>query len=876
MEVKYLNKQILLTILVVLTVALSVGSIYASDVNVTDVYTTDLDNDTSITTSEDQSGLSVYESVVDNDSSFDVLKSEDSSTLSNNIDESNIISSKYNTTSAAIDVSKTITSKDITKYYKGSTKYTANFLNLNSTVLANTKVKITVNGYTYTKTTDSDGVASLDINLKPGTYKVTAQNPVTGYNLTNTFKILTTITASDVSKVYTDGKKFYAKFLKSNGKALANKKVKFKINKKTYTIKTNSKGVAGLSLKNLNKGTYQIISYNKDGLTKINKVKVVGSSTTSLTASDYTFIKSDTKKIKARLLNKFGYAPGSGKIIKFKVNGKTYSKKTNSNGYATLKLPSIKAGTYTIKYSFSKSGVYKASCIKGKLYVIPSKNPTFTVKSTKTFGHGAGTKFKVALTSGSVPIVGKSVTLTINGNSYEKTTNKNGVVSQVIDLDLGNYTVSYSVKADSKINFKSGSTHIKVVERTSSSLEWKGSTSFNQGTHSTQLLLLDVNKNPISGGTVKLTVKSNTYTATTDSKGYVTLTANYSPGNYTVSYEFVGGNLNLPTSGNVKLTVLKVTSISIKNIIAGANTIKSYYASNSKIPSTVTAGGLTFTMPEFLYLMSQAIYQISKSKTSDITIINGVSTPSSPSGDNINADLMKTNYITVVKNTANFISKNHLAPNYASSVLGNIAYDKLIDAESRILSFYGNKDNNNRLPNYVTLSTSSGSSSGQSGSGLNEKCTVKDLSAYLKATTNCQVNNNAITKIVKSVTSGLTSTEAKAKAIFNYVRDKISYSFYYDTKHGAVGTLNAKSGNCVDQAHLIVAMCRNAGIAARYVHGTCKFSSGSTYGHVWAQVLVDGKWIVADPTSTRNSFGNIVNWNANSFRLNSIYTSLPF
>ena len=40
----------------------------------------------------DSNGFAVR---VDNDSSFDVLKSEDSSTLSNNIDESNIISTKY-------------------------------------------------------------------------------------------------------------------------------------------------------------------------------------------------------------------------------------------------------------------------------------------------------------------------------------------------------------------------------------------------------------------------------------------------------------------------------------------------------------------------------------------------------------------------------------------------------------------------------------------------------------------------------------------------------------------------------------------------------------------------------------------------------------
>ena len=32
-----------------------------------------------------------------------------------------------------------------------------------------------------------------------------------------------------------------------------------------------------------------------------------------------------------------------------------------------------------------------------------------------------------------------------------------------------------------------------------------------------------------------------------------------------------------------------------------------YYAANNKFPTSVSAGGKTFTIPEFLYLMSQAI-----------------------------------------------------------------------------------------------------------------------------------------------------------------------------------------------------------------------------------------------------------------------------
>ena len=867
-----MNKKILLTFVIILAVSLSVGTIYASYVNVTDSYTSSSLDNQSISNADDSSQLQSNEYAAVADSSNDVLQSEDSSTLSTNTADSDVLKSDGNS-SSNIDVSKTITSKDVTKYYKGSAKYTATFLDNNGSALANTDVKIVLNGQTFTKKTDGNGLASLDINLKPGTYKVVATNPVTGFTLTNTVKVLSTITSKDISKVYLDGRKFYATFLKSNGKALAKKVVKFKINGKTYKVKTNSKGVASLSLKTLKKGTYKIICYNKDGLTKTNKVKVVKSVKTSLTASDYTFLKKNSKKIKVKLLNAYGYAPAKGKVIKFKVNGKTYKAKTNKNGIATLKLPSLKVGVYTVKYSFAKSGYYKASSTKSKLTIIPTKNPTFTVKSTTTFGHGAHTPFKVALTSGSVPLANKKVSFVVNGNTYTKTTNSKGVVSLPIDLEIGKYTITYYNKADSKINKKTKSTVINVIERGNTSVTWKSSTTFPQGTQSTKLLVVDSNNKPISGGTVKLTVNSQTYTAKTSSSGYATISASFPYGNYSVSYSFDGDNLNAPSYGSTQLSVSQVHTMSIKNIVNAASNLKSYYESNKKLPGSVTAGGISFTVPEFLYLMSEAINNLGNSKTSDVSIIYGVSEPSSPTGDAINSkDLTKANFITVAKNVMDYISTNKQAPNYASSSVGKIIYSELVDSSARILDFYRT---NNRLPSYVTISYATSSSS-QSGTGLNEKNTITDLSQYLKATTHCEVDNAAIVKIVNSVTKGLTSTSAKAKAIFNYVRDTLSYSFYYNTKYGAVGALNAKSGNCVDHSHLLVAMFRTADIPARYVQGTCKFTSGSTYGHVWVQVLIDGKWTIADATSSKNSLGSVANWNTKSFTLKGIYSSLSF
>lgn len=165
-------------------------------------------------------------------------------------------------------VLSTIKASNISKYYKGSKKYSATFFKSDGNYLANRYVKITVNGKSYSVKTSSKGFVSISVNLKPGTYKIVSSDPITGYKLTTTFKILSTISSSNLNKVAGDNKKFTAKFFKSNAKVLAKKYVKIKINSKTYKIKTNSYGNVNLYLKKLKAGTYKIVSYNNDGLSK--------------------------------------------------------------------------------------------------------------------------------------------------------------------------------------------------------------------------------------------------------------------------------------------------------------------------------------------------------------------------------------------------------------------------------------------------------------------------------------------------------------------------------------------------------------------------------------------------------------------------------
>ena len=197
--------------------------------------------------------------------------------------------------------------------------------------------------------------------------------------------------------------------------------------------------------------------------------------------------------------------------------------------------------------------------IKNPLFVITTKNPTFTVKSTTTFGYGANTPFKVALTAGKVPLAKRTVTLTVDGKSYTKTTNSQGIVSLPIKLAIGKYTITYKNNAESKVYSKTVSKAITVKERTPTTMTWKSGTSFYQGSNSFKVLLKNSNNQALASKTVKLTVNSKTYTSTTSSSGYATFTVSLSPGNYTVSfnYDASGDNDNAPSSGSSKIEVAK-------------------------------------------------------------------------------------------------------------------------------------------------------------------------------------------------------------------------------------------------------------------------------------------------------------------------------
>lgn len=224
----------------------------------------------------------------------------------------------------------------------------------------------------------------------------------------------------------------------STGNPLKSKKLTVSINTKKYSLKTNSKGETKLNI-NLASGNYKLtISFDGDDeynplmkqfTIKVSKLK------TKITESANFVIKGNY--LYFYLTDTNGNSV-SGKKITIKFKGKTYNKKSNSNGRVAIKIkqPNSK---YSIKVKFKGDKQYKSSSKKLKFYVTSSRS--IKIGNTKLLTKGyLRVYLKIAGKS-----VSKKVTLIIGNKKLSKKSNSEGIVIFKPNVKANHYTVKVKV-----------------------------------------------------------------------------------------------------------------------------------------------------------------------------------------------------------------------------------------------------------------------------------------------------------------------------------------------------------------------------------------------------------------------------------------------
>lgn len=264
-----------------------------------------------------------------------------------------------------------------------------------------------------------------------------------GNDLTNDLIITgdSYLNSNNVYMFYNDGTKYKVKLTDYQGKPLIYKNLQITIKNKKYNLKTDKYGYATILLKQ-KPGQYSIIAkFNGDKdygpSTFTTKIKILKSPITKNKNMNIYFMGGT---FKVQIIHANGKNVGAGKTVKFTISGKTYTKKTDKNGYASLKITQ-KPKTHTITTKYGKF------ITKNKITIQPvltAKN--IIKKKTKT------TKFQAKLvnTKGK-PQAKKKITFKFKGKKYKKLTNKKGIATlKIKNLKKGKYNI-YTQYTKSKI-----------------------------------------------------------------------------------------------------------------------------------------------------------------------------------------------------------------------------------------------------------------------------------------------------------------------------------------------------------------------------------------------------------------------------------------
>ncbi len=253
-------------------------------------------------------------------------------------------------------------------------------------------------------------------------------------NLFNNDKIKTEIQTESLHKICKDNNSFSARLCTKNNQAIADKQIRFLINGVNYTRATDGNGVASLGI-SLDPGVYPIdIFFDGDDNYQPTKDRNTVHINPKIVTSDLSMAQGDGKKFQVKVTD-YNDNPLVGVNVTFSINGVDYNRNTDDNGIAQLSI-NLDQGNYIIQTKVLETNV--------KNNIIISEKPKIATRMegtnvTKTYGDS--TYYQCAVYANNERIR-DSVNITVNGTTYTKTADTDGLYKLNLNLNPGQYNIN--------------------------------------------------------------------------------------------------------------------------------------------------------------------------------------------------------------------------------------------------------------------------------------------------------------------------------------------------------------------------------------------------------------------------------------------------
>ena len=258
--------------------------------------------------------------------------------------------SGYITCLKVYTVALPIYTKNLVKIYKNDSKFEAEIGAVNETVT------FEINGMNYTKTSNENGTAKIDINLNPGNY--TIKTTFNGTTVENTITVLPSLIAENLVKYFRNASQFYISLIDGEGNPVSGVNITMNINGVFYNRTTNGNGTAKLNI-NLAPGEYILTAIDAlTGLQMSYNITVLP----TLNATDLEMKYKDGSTFNVTVLDGQGN-PLKDAAVTFNINGVFYTRYTDSQGIAKLNI-NLMAGQYIITSEYDEMRIANAITIK--------------------------------------------------------------------------------------------------------------------------------------------------------------------------------------------------------------------------------------------------------------------------------------------------------------------------------------------------------------------------------------------------------------------------------------------------------------------------------------------------------------------------------